>query len=285
MFTWLTDPLAHGFFARGTLELLLLAPLCGGLGIWLIAFRQGYATESLAHGSFPGVVLASLAGVPLGFGAVAGISVAALTTALLSRGRKVKRDIAVAATTTTLLSFGVLIALAPEASPRLDGFLFGDPLGVSQDDLTLAAALLIVGCVALWRSHRRLSVIAFDIQSARALGASPLIAEMTILFVLSLALIGAIPALGNLLTIALLIAPAATAANLTTSLLRRAACATAIAALGSILGLYVSYYLEIATGASVALALIALYALSLVIATARNLSTRRANLAPLPDTA
>ena len=70
--TWLTDPSRSGIGQRALLEVLILGVACGPLGVWVVLYRQSYAAESLAHGMLPGLVLAALAGVPLGLGAARG---------------------------------------------------------------------------------------------------------------------------------------------------------------------------------------------------------------------
>ena len=77
MVALLTEPLRDGITQRAILELLILAVVCGPLGVWVVLYRQSYATESIAHSMLPGLVIASLASIPLGLGAAAGLAVAA----------------------------------------------------------------------------------------------------------------------------------------------------------------------------------------------------------------
>ena len=94
----LTEPLRDGITQRAILELLILAVVCGPLGVWVVLYRQSYATESIAHSMLPGLVIASLVSIPLGLGAAAGLAVAAICIAAASRQRAVGADVAVAVT-------------------------------------------------------------------------------------------------------------------------------------------------------------------------------------------
>ena len=129
----LTDPLASGIGTRALIELVLLGAVCGPLGVWAVLYRQSYAAESISHSMLPGLVLASLAGIPLGLGAAAGLAGAALAIAAVSRRAEVSEDAAVAVVVTTLFGAGALLALSPEVPVRLGELLFGNPLSVSLD--------------------------------------------------------------------------------------------------------------------------------------------------------
>ncbi len=257
----LTDPFAQSLMQRALLEVLLLALVGGALGCWIVLAELSYGAESLAHGMLPGLVLAALAGAPLLLGGAAGIVVAALAIALAGRagGGRVGRDNAVAVAVTTLLGLGALLALAPATPVGLQGLLFGDVLGTTGADLLAAAALAAVVLVALRLAHWRLLAAGFDRTSAGALGVSPLLADVVLLVLLALAVLVAVQGMGNLLVVAVLVAPAATARLLTRRLGPTMALAVALGAAAGIAGLYLSYYARVAAGASIAGVLVASY--------------------------
>ncbi len=171
MIDWILDPLRQGITQRALLELTILGVACGPLGVWVVLFRQSYAAESIAHAMLPGLVLAALVSAPLGFGAAAGLAVAAALIAVASRQSAVSPDVAVAVTVTTLFGLGTLLALSPDVPLRLGELLFGDPLSVSTGDLVGSACLAAVAIVALTAGHRTLLLSGFDPQAAGALGA------------------------------------------------------------------------------------------------------------------
>ena len=258
----LADPFAQGLMQRALLEVLLLAVVGGTLGCWIVLGELSYGAESLAHGMFPGLVLAALAGVPLLVGGAAGILVAALAVTAAARVPAIGRDNAVAVAVTTLLGLGALLALAPATPVGIQGLLFGDVLGTTTADLLAGAALAAVVLAALWVAHPRLLAAGFDRSSARALGASPLLADAVLLVLLALAVLVAVQGMGNLLVVAVLVAPAAAARLLTRRFAPMMALAVMLGAVGGIAGLYLSYYARIAAGASIAGLMVAGYLLA-----------------------
>lgn len=260
----LLDPLRSGIGQRALLEVLIVAAACGPLGVWVLLARQAYAAESLSHGMLPGLVLAAVAGAPAALGAAGGVVLAAAAIALASRDERIGADNAVAVVISALFGLGAILALSPAAPPRLGELLFGDLLGVSSADLAITAALALGVAAALAAAHRPLALAVFDPSSARALGARPGAVTLLVLVLLAVTTVAAVQALGNLLVVALIIAPAAAALNLSGRLPSALAAAAALTALAGIAGLYVSFYLDIAAGASVALCAVALFALSLV---------------------
>jgi ABC-type Mn2+/Zn2+ transport system permease subunit len=248
---------------RAVAEMTLIGVAGGALGCWVILYRLSYAAESLAHSIFPGLVLAAIAGVPLIVGGAPGIVVAALAIAIVSRVPGVSRDVAVGVVVTTLFGLGVLLALSPDSPPGIQEVLFGDILGPSDTDLLAAAALaLIVGC-SLALLHGRLLASGFDRGAARSLGAAPGVTEAVLLVLLAAAIVVAVQGLGNLLVVAVFVGPAAAARQLTERIVPMLAFAVGIAVLAGIAGLYLSYYAGTAGGASVALAILGAYLLSL----------------------
>jgi ABC-type Mn2+/Zn2+ transport system permease subunit len=274
----LTEPLREGITQRALLELLILGVACGPLGVWVVLYRQSYAAESIAHSMLPGLVLASLAAIPLGIGAAAGLAVAAACVAAASRQHAVEADVAVAVTVTGLFGAGTLLALSPEVPVRLGEILFGDPLGVSTGDLVASALLALVAVAALARGHRALSLSAFDPQSAASLGGGNGRAAALLLALLALTVLIAVQALGNLLVVAIVIAPGAAALRVTRSLPRALVLAAAGAALAGMAGIYLSYWADLAAGASIALCAVGLYVLSLAV---RDPGTRPVAADPL----
>ncbi|HYH91334.1 MAG TPA: metal ABC transporter permease [Solirubrobacteraceae bacterium] len=249
----LSDPITR----RALLEVLILALALGPLGVWVLLHRQAYAAESMSHGLLPGLVLAALAGVPLVLGAAGGALLAAGAIALAARDDRIGADLGVAVAVSALFGLGALLALAPEAPPRLEELLFGDLLGISGADLLAAAGLALAVCAALAAAHRPLALTAFDRGAAHALGARALHWETALLILLGVGTVAAAPGLGSLLLVALVIAPAAAALRVTRRLVPALALAAAIAAAAGFGGLALSYYADLAAGASVALCAVA----------------------------
>jgi ABC-type Mn2+/Zn2+ transport system permease subunit len=259
---WLLDPFASPIVQRALAEVLILSLACGPLGVWILLYRDAYAAESISHGMLPGLVVAALAGLPLLLGAVAGVALAAAGIALVARDERLGADVGVAICVSTLLGLGGLLALAPASPPRLQELLFGDLLGVSGGDLAVAAALAGGVALALAAGHRSLAVVGFDRGAAPSLGTRPGRWELGLLAVLGITTVAAVQGLGNLLLVALVLAPAAAALQLAPRLTVALGLSIALAALAGTAGLLLSFHLEIAAGAAVALCAVALAGLA-----------------------
>jgi ABC-type Mn2+/Zn2+ transport system permease subunit len=262
---WLVDPFSSAIMQRALVEVLVLALACGPLGVWILLYRNAYAAESISHGMLPGLVVAALIGAPLLLGATAGVLVAAAGIALVARDERLGGDVGVAVCVSALFGLGAILALSPEAPPRLSELLFGDLLGVTGADMVAGAVLAGVVVLALAAGGRPLALAAFDRASAPSLGARPARCELGLLALLAVTTVAAVQGLGNLLLLALVVAPAAAALRLGRRLGAVLALAAGLAALAGVAGLLLSFHLRTATGASVALcALVPAFAALLV---------------------
>jgi ABC-type Mn2+/Zn2+ transport system permease subunit len=241
---------SSGIMQRAFIEAIVLGLACGPLGVWILLLRRSYAAESLSHAMLPGLVIAALAGIPLIFGAAAGVLVAAILIAA------VRGDVGVAVVVSGLFGLGGILALSPETPPRLGELLFGDLLGVTEGDLLAAAALSVGVLIALAVAYRSLAVAGFESRGGRA--------DLAQLANQALSTGAAVQGLGNLLLVALILAPAAAALNLAQRLPYVLALAAVLAVVAGVVGLIVSYQLEIAAGASIALCAIALSTLGVL---------------------
>jgi ABC-type Mn2+/Zn2+ transport system permease subunit len=262
----LGDPLA----GRAILELVLLGASGGALGAWVVLYGFSYSAESLSHSMLPGLVVATLVGGSLVLGGMIAAMVAALAMVAARQMPGLGSDTAVAVVVTTLFGAGVLLALTPSSPAGLANLLFGDVLGTTDGDLVLAGVTAALVGTVLFVLHPRLLASGFDRDAAPALGISPRLAEATVLVLTAVVVVVAVQALGNLLVLAILVAPAMTARRLTRRVAPMMIVAIALAGVGGVAGIYVSYYVGAAAGASVALALVALYSVAGVVARVRK---------------
>jgi ABC-type Mn2+/Zn2+ transport system permease subunit len=267
----LVVPWEQAIDRRAFLEVVLLGLTGGALGCWIIFYNLSYAAESLAHALLPGLVAAALLGFPLILGGAAGLAVAALAIAAAARTPAIGRDTAIAVVVTALLGLGALLALSPATPAGLGELLFGDVLGVSDTDLLLAGGLAVAVLAALTVLHGRLLLVGFDRLTAAALGVRPGPVDAALLLLVAGALLVAVQGLGNLLVIAVLVGPAASARAVTHRMAPMMAVAAAVAVLAGIAGIYLSYYARTAAGASIAAVIVGVY----LVAVALSPSSRR----------
>jgi ABC-type Mn2+/Zn2+ transport system permease subunit len=244
-------------------EIVLVGLVGGWLGCWVLLYGVSYSAESLSHGMFPGLVGASLLGLPLVAGGAVGAGAAAAGIAGLGNARGIDRDTSVGVVITSLFGLGALLALAPSSPPGIQELLFGDVLAVSSRDLLVTALIALPVFALLWVLHARLLAVGFDRSSARAIGIAPRPAELVVMLLVAAAVVVGVQALGSLLVVAVLVAPAACARLLTRRLGPMVRVSAAVAVAGGVAGLYLSYYAGTAAGASIALCLVGAYLFAL----------------------
>jgi ABC-type Mn2+/Zn2+ transport system permease subunit len=266
----LFDPWSHAFMQRALVELVLLGVVGAVVGCWVVFYELAYSAESLAHALLPGAVGAALIGAPLVVGGAVGVLAAAAAIALVGRVPILRGDTSVAVVITSLFGLGVLVALSPSTPPGLDGILCGDLRGVSGGDLATSGVLAGASLIALTALYRPLLATGFERSSASAFGVSPAIVDLALLALVAVAIVIGVQALGNLLVIALLIGPAASARLITRRMARMMWVASLLALGAALGGLYLSYYAGLAAGASVAAAVVATYLAALSVAAVRR---------------
>jgi ABC-type Mn2+/Zn2+ transport system permease subunit len=269
---WLTEPWGQAFMQHAFAEVALVGLVGGWLGCWVLLYGVSYSAESLSHGMFPGLVGASLLGIPLVAGGAVGAGAAAAGSSALGDAPGIDRDTSVGVVITSLFGLGGLLALAPSSPPGIQELLFGDVLAVSRIDLLVTALIALPVLALLWVLHERLLAVGFDRSGARAIGIAPRPVELAVMLLLAAAVVVALQTLGSLLVVAVLVAPAACARLLATRFAPMARLSAAVAVTGGLAGLYLSYYAGTAGGASIALCLVGAY---LVVLAANALRSRR----------
>lgn len=265
--SWLADPWSSGLVVRAALELVVVGVVSGAIGVFVVVRGLAFTGEAFAHAVFPGAVIASILGGSIVAGALACGLAAAVCVALIGTVRVLNEDSAVGVVFTGTFALGALL-LSRETFPSrdLESFLFGSLLGVSREDLWLTAAVaavVLVWVAALWRP---LVLSSFDRAAAAAAGYRLGALDAALLVLLALTVVVAVQAIGNVLVLAMLVTPAATARLLCRRVATTAAAAAALGVSAGIIGLYASWYLEIAAGAAVVLAATAQLVLALLLA-------------------
>ena len=263
---WVTEPLQVGFFVRGLVAAVLVLVAGSMLGFGVLTRRSAYLGQGVSQSMLAGVALGSLAGITATPSAFLGAGVAAMMIAWLSRVKGLGPEAAVAVVSSAGLSIGVAVISADRSrGVNLTNLLFGNVLGVTWSDIALlsVATGVAVGSAALW--GRKLALSASTPQVARAHGVAVRSLELGRVLTLSLVTAAAVQVVGVTLVVAALVLPAAVAALLTRTLGGAHIVAVGTAVLTGVLGLYVSYWMDIASGPAVVLAGSVLYAVTLAV--------------------
>ena len=248
------EPLSYDFMMRALMTTLVASIVCAVLSCWLVLIGWSLMGDAVSHAVLPGVVLAYIAGVPFAIGAVIfGFLAVGLIGAVRDTSR-VKEDAAIGIVFTTLFALGLVLISVTPSQTDLNHIIFGNLLGVSQQDLTQIIVLGALTFAILIAKRRDFTLYAFDPTHAHAIGLSPRLLGAVLLGLLALTAVVALQAVGVVLVVAMLIIPGATAYLLTDRFDRMLIIAPLIAAVCAVVGLYVSYYLDTASGGMVVLA-------------------------------
>lgn len=247
----LLDPLQYGFMLRALAVAVVAAVVCAVLSCWLVLIGWSLMGDAVSHAVLPGVVLAYVVGAPFAIGALIFGLIAVALIGLIRNTSRVKEDAAIGIVFTTLFAFGLVLISVTPSQTDLNHIIFGNLLGVSSSDLLQVAILGALALSILLIKRRDLTLFAFDPIHANAIGLSPKRLGALLLGVLALTSVVALQAVGVVLVVAMLIIPGATAYLLTDKFSRMLVIAPVVSAVCAITGIYVSYYLDTASGGMV----------------------------------
>ena len=215
--------------------------------------------DAISHAVFPGVVIAYILGIPFAIGAfVAGLG-SAVATGYLAGNSRIKQDTVMGVVFSGMFAVGLVLFVAIQTDVHLDHILFGDMLGVSGQDMLIAAAVAVVTVAAVAIKWRDLLLHAFDAAQARVLGLPVNLLHYGLLCLISASIVAALAAVGIILAVAMLIAPGAIAFLLTRRFSVMMALALVIAVVASELGVYLSFFIDSAPAPTIVLLLAAAF--------------------------
>jgi len=264
LLNWITEPLAYGFFQRGLIAGLLVALSCGLLSTFVVWRGMSFIGDALSHAVLPGIVIALLCGIPMQLGAFAFALLTVLLISALSHSAGFKEDTAIGVIFSGTFALGVLLLSKINTSRDLTHILFGSILGISEADLIFISAVSILVLVSVTLFYKELVLTSFDPAHAKAIGLSPALIQSGLLFLLALTTVSAIQTVGVVLILSLLITPGATASLLSKRLSFIIALSLGIASFAVWVGFYLSYYLDLPSGASIVLILAIFFSLAFI---------------------
>jgi ABC-type Mn2+/Zn2+ transport system permease subunit len=270
MVEWLAEPLSYSFAVKGLLAGLLAAASCAVLSAFVVWRGMAFIGDAVAHSILPGVVIAFILGFSLFLGALAAAFVTALGIGFLTRKQTMREDTAIGVMFTGLFALGIILLSRITSYKDLSHILLGNILGVSVSDVIIMAAIAGVVLLAVTFFYKELLVTSFDPSHSKVIGLSPEIMRYGLLFLVALTVVAGIQTVGVVLVLALLITPAAIASLISKRLLAIIFISEAVAIFASIAGFYASYYLNLASGASIVLVLSLIFAVVYLVRRIKN---------------
>jgi zinc/manganese transport system permease protein len=259
----LLDPFTTEFFGRALFGGVLVAAICGVVGTWVVIRGMAFLGEAIGHGMLPGVALATVLGLPILLGGAVSAVAMSASIGLLQRRGKLSYDTSIGLLFVAMLSLGVIIVSHSRSfATDATALLFGDILAIREADVVVVAIALVVTVATSIAGHRAFVASTFDRRIAATLGLRPQLAHVVLVGLVTLAVVASYQAVGTLLVVALLLAPAVAARAWTTRIPTTMAAAACVGAVAVLIGLLVSWHFGTAAGPSIAGSATALAALS-----------------------
>jgi manganese/iron transport system permease protein len=271
------------FLPKALLMATIAAVVCGVVGCYVVLRGMAFIGDAVAHAVFPGLAVAFVLGGSLVLGGtVAGI-VTAILIAVFSQNRRLKEDAVIGVFFVASFALGiVVISRAAGYAGSLQQFLFGSITGIPDRDIVTGAAMGLLVLGVLLFLHKELVTVSLDRESARAMGIPVFWLDLVLYVLVTLAVVISVQTIGNILVLALLITPAATARLLTDRLAVMMLLAPAIGALAALLGMYVSWSWDYPTGGTIVLLLTAGFFAAWVFAPRQGMLAKRRRVRPDP---
>ncbi len=272
---WFADPLEFEFMRRAMLAVILVGIVSAVVGAFVVVRGMAFIGDALAHASFAGVAASFALGVSIYLGAVVAAVATGVGIAFISQRGRIRFDTAIGVLFVGAFALGIVIVSRQENyTVDLFSFVFGNVLGVSWNDLALMAVMGAAVVALIGAFYKELLFTAYDSTVAAATGVPTQALEYGLLALVAIATVVALQTVGIVLVIAMLVTPAATASLLVRRLHHIIFVGVAVAIASAVIGLYASYYAEVASGAAIVLTATAFFVAGLIFAPQRGLVAR-----------
>jgi manganese/iron transport system permease protein len=250
----LSAPLHNAFMVRALVAATLIGLTCSVVGVYVVLRNMSFIGDGLAHASFAGIVIAYLMKADLYLGGLLCAVATALGIGAVSKRSEMSLDTTIGVFFTAAFALGIaLMSHVRTYVMDLQDFLFGNVLAIERRDIVIVAGLTGVTLAVVALLYKELLFASFDPASAGASGIPVDALSYVLLVVIAVTIIISLQAVGIVLVAALLVTPAATAYQLTDRFGPMMAVSALVGVASAVVGLYVSYYADIASGASIVL--------------------------------
>lgn len=277
---FLTSPFAYPFMIRGLLASIMVGGVCSLVGCYVVLRGMAFLGDALAHSVLPGVAVGFLLEGrgdrrTLFWWALATAVLVALGIGTISQKGKLREDTAIGIVFAGMFALGIaLISTVRGSTVDLVHFLFGNVLGVSWWDLCLTAGFGAFVILLVILFYKEFLVISFDPTLAKTLRLHTTFYHYLLLVLIAIAVVVSLQTVGVGLMLAMLVTPPSTAYLLTKRLPSMMVLASMVGVLSSVLGLYLSFYVRISSGAAIVLMSVGIFLIVFLLITARGLWKR-----------
>ena len=284
LWTKLIEPFMYGFMVKALVIAALVGCVCAVVSCYLILKGWSLMGDAISHAVLPGIVVAYLVHIPLGVGAFAAGLLNAAATGWIKERSRIREDSVMGAVFTGMMALGLILVTKVSSNIHFMHILFGSLLGIERGDMIQAIVCSVVTLVVVLMKRKDILLYLFDKNHAQAVGLNVQFIHYLFLSLTALTIVASLQAAGILLTVAMLIIPGCIAYLLTDRLNRMLLISACSAVMSSLIGTYVSYYLNGATGACIILTESFFFACAMVFAPkygmlAHRRAARKARLA------
>jgi ABC-type Mn2+/Zn2+ transport system permease subunit len=271
MLGFLLEPFRYEFFVRGLIAATVVGGLCGMVGTFVVLRRMSYIGHGLSHSVFGGAVVSYVMSWNFYLGAGLWGFVSAVLINWTARRRQIGGDAAIGIVTTASFAIGVaIISRARRFTRNFDAALFGNVLGVQPEDVSVVVGVTLLVALLVFFTYKQLLFMTFDRDVAPLYGVPDRWMDTLLSLILAATVIASMQILGVTMIAAIIVVPAVTARLLTDSFGRMVVLATAVGTVCGLVGMLLSYYLDVASGATVVLTAAALFLIALGGSSARR---------------
>lgn len=248
------------FLPKALLIAVMSSIVCGVVGCYVVLRGMAFIGDAVAHAVFPGLAVAFVvSGNLILGGTLAGVATAVLV-AVFAQNRRLREDSVIGVFFVAAFALGiVIISRAPGYAGSLQQFLFGSITGIPDEDLYVVGGAGVLILAVVFLLHKEFVTITLDREMARAMGLRVFWLDIVLYVLVTLAVVISVQTIGNILVLALLITPAATARLLTDRLGVMMTLAPALGGLSALVGLYISWSWDFPTGGTIVLVLTAVF--------------------------
>lgn len=279
IFDFLIEPLQYEFIHRALIAAVITGISCGLIGSFIMLRRMSLLGDALAHAVLPGVVIGfMIAGkgqLAIFIGAVISGFVTVLLISFVNRNSKIKEDTSIGVIFTGAFALGILlVSQLKQVHIDLSSYLFGDVLGVSDDDIILSSIIMFAIIISVILFYKQLLITSFDPTLAMSIGISTAAVHYFLMSLLSMTIVTSLQSVGIVLLVAMLITPPATAYLLTERMKPLLFLSAGLGTLAGVTGLFLSYYFNFSSGASMVLVSASFFALAFIFSPKEGILTK-----------
>lgn len=247
------EPFQYPFMQRAIIAAVIIGIACAILSCYMVLKGWSLMGDAISHAVLPGVVLAYVTAIPLTIGAFLSGLFCSFATGYLKEHSRIKEDTVMGIVFSGMFAVGLVIFASVDTDQHLMHILFGNILGITPDVLIQISAICLITITIMLVKQKDFMLYCFDPNQARIVGLPVALLHYGLLSILALTIVASMQAVGIILVVAMLISPGITAYLLTRSFSRMITLAILFSVISSVIGTFISFHIDGATGPSIVL--------------------------------